>query len=124
MPTAAVDHTVRYLLYLLVDGKFYTIFSILFGIGFSLILAHHGRRLFLRRMAVLVLIGLLHLMFLWSGDILLLYAFGGIILTLFVKISDRHLLAIALALILIPIGLDALTEFAGIDFAQPFYDRW
>lgn len=41
-----------------------------------------------------------------------------------VKVSDRQLLAIAIALILIPIGLDALTEFAGINFAQPFYDRW
>lgn len=71
MPTADVDSTVRYLQYLLVDGKFYTIFSILFGIGFSLILAHHGPRLFLRRMAVLVLIGCLHLMFIWSGHAML-----------------------------------------------------
>lgn len=124
MPSAAIDSVVRYLQYMLVDGKFYTIFSMLFGIGFSLILAHHGRRLFLRRMTILVLIGLLHLMFLWSGDILLLYAVGGILLTLFVKVSDRHLLAIAIALILIPIAFDALTEYAGIDFAQPFYDRW
>lgn len=124
MPTAAVDGTVRFLQYLLVDGKFYTIFSLLFGIGFSLILAHHGRRLFLRRMAILVAIGFLHLMFVWSGDILLLYAVGGLLITLFVKVSDRQLLVFAILLILLPVALDALTEFAGIGFAQLLYDRW
>ena len=122
--TADIDKIVRYLQYLLVDGKFYTIFSLLFGIGFSLILARHGRRLFLRRMLILVGIGVLHLMFIWSGDILLLYAIGGLLLTLFVGLTDKMLLAIALSLILIPIGLDALTEFCGFDFAAPFYQRW
>lgn len=124
MPTAAMDGTMRFLQYFLVDGKFYTIFSILFGIGFSLILSHHGTRIFLRRMAILVAIGFLHLMFIWSGDILLLYAVGGLLLTLFVKVTDRWLLAIAISLILIPVCLDALTEFANIQFAQPFYAKW
>ena len=124
LPTAEVDRVVRYLQYLLVDGKFYTIFSLLFGIGFSLILAHYGRRLFVRRMLILVMIGFLHLMFIWSGDILLLYAIGGLLLTLFVKLTDKHLLTIAIVLILAPIGLDALTEFCGVDFAKPFYERW
>ena len=124
MPTACVDEIVRFLQYLLVDGKFYTIFSLLFGVGFSLILARHGHRLFVRRMLILVCIGFLHLMFIWSGDILLLYAIGGLLLTLFVGLKDRALLVIALSLILIPIGLDALTEFWGVDFAGPFYQQW
>lgn len=63
MPTASMDEIVRFLQYMLVDGKFYSIFSILFGIGFSLILARHGRKLFVRRMLLLVVIGFLHLMF-------------------------------------------------------------
>ena len=124
MPTAGVDEIVRFLQYMLVDGKFYTIFSVLFGIGFSLILARHGRSLFVRRMLLLVVIGFLHLMFIWSGDILLLYAIGGLLLTLFVGLKDRWLLLLALSLILIPIGLDALTEFFNIDFAAPFYQAW
>lgn len=124
MSTVHIDEIVRFLQYMLVDGKFYTIFSVLFGIGFSLILAHHGRRLFVRRMLILVVIGFLHLMFIWSGDILLLYAIGGLILTLFVGIKDKALLILALSLILIPVGLDALTEYWGIDFAAPFYQAW
>lgn len=124
MGTAQTDQVVRYVQYLFVDGKFYTIFSLLFGIGFSLILAHHGRRLFLRRMLMLAAIGALHLIFVWSGDILLLYAVGGICLTLFVGMTDRHLFLLALLLIVLPIGLDALTEFCGLDFAAPFYDLW
>ena len=124
MPTAEIDRVVRFLQYLLVDGKFYSIFSMLFGIGFSLILVRHGRRLFVRRMLLLVLIGFLHLMFIWSGDILLLYAIGGLLLMFFAGLSDKSLLILALSLILIPVGLDALTEFGYIDFAAPFYQAW
>ena len=51
MPTAGVDRIVRFLQYMLVDGKFYTIFSLLFGVGFALILSRHHVSLFVRRMA-------------------------------------------------------------------------
>lgn len=124
MATANIDGIVRFLQYMLVDGKFYTIFSVLFGIGFSLILARRGRRLFVRRMLILVVIGFLHLMFVWSGDILLLYAVGGLLLSLFAGLKDKTLLILALALILVPVGLDAMTEFWGVDFAAPFYEAW
>ena len=124
MPTAGVDEVVKYLQYLLIDGKFYSIFSMLFGIGFSLILARHSVSLFLRRMVILSVIGLCHMMFLWSGDILFLYAVGGMLLLLFIKLSDKALLCVATILIFIPVGLDALIEFCGIDFVGPFYNAW
>ena len=44
------------------------------GVGFSLILSRHPVSLFVRRMLILAVIGFCHLMFIWSGDILLLYA--------------------------------------------------
>ena len=99
LPASGGDRGLRYLLYLLVDGKFYTLFSLLFGIGFSIILSNVTRkggnalRVFYRRMALLALIGGLHLIFLWSGDILLLYALLGMLLPLFRHLSDRRLLA-------------------------------
>ena len=123
-PTACIDEIVRFLQYLVVDGKFYSIFSILFGIGFSLIMERHGLRLFVRRMLILVIIGFLHLMFIWSGDILLLYAVGGLLLTLMIGLSDKSLFILALSLIMIPVGLDALIEFGGFDFPEPFYQAW
>lgn len=124
MPTAYIDEIVRFLQYLVVDGKFYSIFSILFGIGFSLIMERHGLRLFVRRMLILVIIGFLHLMFIWSGDILLLYAVGGLLLTLMIGLSDKSLFILALSLIMIPVGLDALIEFGGFNFPEPFYQAW
>lgn len=44
MPTSGIDHVLRYLLYIFVDGKFYTLFSLLFGIGFSIIIANAARK--------------------------------------------------------------------------------
>jgi uncharacterized protein len=124
MSTAGVDRIVRFLQNMLVDGKFYTIFSLLFGVGFALILSRHPVSLFVRRMAILTVIGACHLMFIWSGDILLLYAIGGLLLPLCLRLNDKQLLMLAACLILIPVGLDALTEYAGFDFAGPFYNLW
>ncbi len=124
MATADVDQVVRFMQYLFVDGKFYTIFSILFGIGFAIILSRHGAKLFYRRMTVLLIIGLLHLLFIWSGDILLLYAAGGLLLPLFLRLSDRTLLTVALFLIVLPIAVDAWQQWSGTDLAAPLYDAW
>lgn len=105
LPASGADRWIRYGLYVLVDGKFYTLFSLLFGIGFSIILHNVARkggnaiRLFFRRMGLLALIGFLHLMGIWSGDILLLYALLGMCLSLFRKLSDRWLLGVAAALL-------------------------
>ena len=94
----------------LIDGKFYTLFSLLFGIGFSIQLSNaEGRlRTFYRRMAVLLVIGLLHLFFLWSGDILILYAVCGMLLPLFRNLHTRKILLCAAGLLLLPVLLDAL----------------
>lgn len=125
MPTAEVDTIVKYLQYIFIDGKFYTIFSLLFGIGFSIILSNaeknkrNGIRIFYRRMLVLFLIGLLHLVCLWAGDILALYAFAGFFLPLFIKVSDRKLITFAVALLVIPVTLDAGVEFLGWNPAAP-----
>lgn len=120
MPTAGIDRIVRYLQYIFIDGKFYTIFSLLFGIGFSIIITNaarkgaNGFRIFYRRMFALLLIGFLHLMFLWSGDILMLYALLGMLLLLFRNASNRALLVWAFVLMAIPVVVDFTVELSGI----------
>ncbi len=121
--THSCDRVVNFLQYLLVDGKFYTIFSLLFGLGFSIILSNaerrggDGLRVFYRRMGTLAAVGLLHLMLLWSGDILLLYALLGFLLPAFRRASDRRLLAWAAALLLVPVMLDFFQEVSGVSLS-------
>lgn len=125
MPTAEIDKVIRFLQYLFVDGKFYTIFSLLFGIGFSIIISNaakkgtDGFRIFYRRMIVLAAIGFLHLMFIWSGDILLLYALLGMLLPLFRHVSDRVLLGTSAVLLLLPILIDWLAGTFGVSRSSP-----
>ena len=125
MSTAGIDCIVHYLQYIFIDGKFYTIFSLLFGIGFSIIIANamrkdaDGFRIFYRRMFVLLLIGFLHLMFLWSGDILMLYALLGMLLPLFRNASNRALLRWTFALLAIPVAVDFIVEFFGVYPSAP-----
>lgn len=120
MPTAGIDRIVHYLQYFFIDGKFYTIFSLLFGVGFSIIIANamkrgaDGFRIFYRRMYILLLIGFLHLMFLWSGDILMLYALLGMLLPLFRNATNRTLLVWGSALLAIPVAVDFTVEFSGV----------
>ena len=125
MPTADIDRVLRFMLYFLVDGKFYTLFSLLFGIGFSIIISNaarkgvNGFRIFYRRMALLTLIGFLHLMFIWSGDILMLYALLGMCLPLLRNVSDRGLLRTAAFFLLLPIAVDAVTQVLGVSLSAP-----
>ena len=125
MASARVDTVVRWLQAFFVDGKFYTLFSLLFGIGFSIILTNardkgrDGIRVFYRRMGILLLIGLAHMMLLWSGDILLLYAAMGLVMTLFRNLSDRAVLRWSGFFLLLPVLVEAVTECLGITLSAP-----
>lgn len=113
LPTWPADGILGLLELAFVHGKFYSLFSLLFGIGFSIILLRsaqkgvNGMKIFYRRLAILLLIGAAHIYFLWPGDILLLYALLGFVLPLFRKASDKALLIWATALILSPLLIDA-----------------
>ena len=96
--------------HLLVDGKFYTIFSLLFGVGFALQIARlsarglEGLRIYRRRVLVLLVIGLIHSWLIWDGDILTLYALLGLVLPFFYQWRERSLLiAAAILIFLVPI---------------------
>jgi Predicted membrane protein len=125
MPTAGIDTIIKYLQYIFIDGKFYTIFSLLFGIGFSIILSNaarnnrNGIKIFYRRMSILLLIGLFHLICLWAGDILILYAFMGFFLPFFRNVPDKKLLLYSVLLLLFPIAIDASVELLNLNPAAP-----
>jgi uncharacterized protein len=106
--------------HLLLDGKFYTLFSLLFGIGCAMQLqrlqaaGHDGVRVYLRRMMVLLVIGLLHSLIIWDGDILTLYALLGTLLPWFARKPDRALLGWAVVLVwVLPLAGQALFDALG-----------
>lgn len=79
------------------EWKFMTLFSILFGYGFGLLLASIEQKkintssFFIRRMCWLFLIGFIHTSF-WWFDVLHFYAICGVLLLLFRKLSTRVVL--------------------------------
>ena len=89
----------------LIGGRFITIFSFLFGLGFAVQLGRAEDRgtsvgpVYARRLAVMLGLGLAHLFLLFQGDIISTYALLGFTLLLFHRRSDRALLLWAAALL-------------------------
>ena len=95
-------------------GKFYVLFSLLFGMGFFLFLRkadEAGRAIvtiFRRRLLVLLMFGVLHVLLLWYGDILVVYALFGFVLVWFRRKSNRTVLVWAGVFMLLPVIFTAL----------------
>lgn len=119
------DQIVTFLVHFLVEGKFYSIFSFLFGIGFAMQIARAEERgdinasIFKRRLVWLLVIGLLHAYLLWAGDILSIYALMGFVLLLFRSESDESLLKWTFWLIIVPIISYVLIYALFIIFVSP-----
>lgn len=119
------DQAVRFLVHTFVEGKFYSIFSFLFGFGFALQIARAEERgdtnatVFKRRLAFLFVIGATHALLLWAGDILSVYALMGFVLLLFRRKSERSLLKWAIILLAVPVAFYVFTYVLFIAFAPP-----
>ncbi len=89
------------------DGKFVTLFSFLFGVGFIIFMDRAAQRvenptkLFARRLSILLGFGVLHITFVWVGDILAFYAVIGFLLLAFYKLTPQMILRWIIALIVI-----------------------
>jgi uncharacterized protein len=98
----------------LVESKFFTLFSLLFGMGFALQWLKAEQKgtpfvpFFRRRLFFLGVFGVLHILLLWEGDILLLYALVGLLLIPFRNAQPRTLRRWIIGLIAIPTILYAL----------------
>ncbi|MFT3807604.1 DUF418 domain-containing protein [Arenimonas sp.] len=89
-----LDYWADAFVFFFVQSKFWTLFSLLFGMGFAVMIdraAAAGRPFvpaYLRRTTGLLLIGLVHAILIWAGDILITYAIGAF--TLLVLRGLRH----------------------------------
>lgn len=108
LPTARFDRIADAIKSLLVEDKAITLFSMLFGLGFALQLERAekrdsaGLRLYLRRIGVLLLFGVVHSYLFWWGDILLIYALMGLLLVVCRNLSQRMLLVLGFFVALAP----------------------
>ncbi|WP_208719005.1 hypothetical protein [Corallococcus sicarius] len=99
MNNASLADTVTWQAYsTLVAGKFIPLFSFLFGLGFAVQMGRAEARgasitpLHVRRLGVMLVMGLAHLFLIWYGDVLSTYAVLGFGLLLFRGRLDRTLL--------------------------------
>jgi uncharacterized protein len=100
-------------------GKFNSIFSFLFGLGFTIQLTRASERganltsMYLRRLAILFAIGVAHSLLIWDGDVLHMYALLGLVLLAIRRVSDKTVFALVLVAFLLPgarAAYSAITE--------------
>ena len=106
-----MNQIVIWFMKIFIEGKFYSIFSFLFGLG----MAVQYERLkaqnikfkpyFIRRLLVLLGIGLLHDLFLWHGQILIDYALLGFILLAFQNRKQKTIIIWIISLFVVPVIL-------------------
>lgn len=127
------DHKMTFLHHMFIEGKFYSIFSLLFGWGIALQIKRGIAKgvdavpTVRRRLLFMLLLGFVHLM-LWPGDIVFFYALLGFILLPLRKFSNKTLLITGGILLLSPILLYWLKmTWTDLNYpAQKLFDtgRW
>lgn len=106
-----LDSVVTFALHLLVEGKFYALFSLLFGASFALMVEgarRAGRDASMvarHRLGALLIVGSLHACTVWFGDIVSLYAVAAVPLYTLLQRSDRAVLRWSLGLLAAPAAL-------------------
>ncbi len=112
-----LDQASAWLIQLLFTGKFYAIFSFLFGLGFYIFMERTLDKglelvpLYRRRLLVLLVIGAVHLFLIWSGDILFTYALTGFILLAFRSKNEQQVKRWIMGLFIATLVLQGLFGF-------------
>jgi uncharacterized protein len=105
-----LDHKMSFLHHMFIEGKFYSIFSLLFGWGIALQFKRAEAKginalpTVRRRLMFMLLLGFIHLM-IWPGDIVFFYALLAFLLLPLRKFSNKTLLITGIILVLSPILL-------------------
>jgi uncharacterized protein len=125
----SIDSAAFVAIFVFINGKAMSTFAFLFGLGFAIQMQRataRGRsivRVYARRLTVLLVLGLAHMVLLWYGDILALYATLGFVLLLFRNRADRTLLIWAgVFTVVVPVlvgGVPWLLSAFGVALPQP-----
>ena len=124
-----LDHKMSFLHHMFIEGKFYSIFSLLFGWGIALQFKRAEQKginaapTVRRRLFFMLLLGAVHLL-IWPGDIVFFYAMLGFILLPLKKFSNKTLLITGVILVLSPVLLYSLKmSFHDLNYpAQKLFD--
>jgi uncharacterized protein len=119
----------------LFSGKFNSMFSLLFGIGFTIQLTRllerrgaDGVRYYVRRLLALFAFGAAHMLIFWTGDVLHMYAVLGLLLLLLRNSSDRTIYLLIVLCLLFPIGSGlykmATTDAANMEYLEQTFNAW
>ncbi|CAN5744142.1 DUF418 domain-containing protein [soil metagenome] len=106
-----LDHAFEFWQHVFIEGKFYSIFSLLFGWGMAIQLKRSEVKglppvfFMRRRLGFMLLLGLAHLLLLWTGDIVAFYALVGFIFLWLRNWPEKKLFITAIILLLCPIPL-------------------
>jgi len=106
-----------------IQGKFISIFSFLFGMGFAIQMSRAEAKgvkflgFYPRRLLALALFGIIHGALIWAGDVLLTYACSGAMLLLFRNRQQKTLLWWAFSLMSVPIVVSSV-------FFALYFTRW
>ena len=93
-----LDGAAQFITDVLANGRFISIFAMLFGWGAAGLLARQSAGVFVKRHLILLLIGSLHFILVWHGDIISNYALLGLVMLLLVNLGARALVGLAAAL--------------------------
>ncbi len=106
------------------DTKMMTLFSMLFGAGLVLMSERAEERgakirgVFYRRTLWLLVIGLIHAILIWEGDVLVLYALCGFLLYPFRKLRPRTLIVTGVVFNLLLVGVLVGFRVGGIPYMK------
>ncbi len=105
--TSNIDQVSKKILQIFFYTKFFPIFSLLFGLGISMqaLKLKENNKTFsflARRMFILFVIGVLHIIFIWSGDVLNLYAILGLLVSFLLSRSNKVILILSGFFLLFP----------------------
>ncbi|HEV8692260.1 MAG TPA: DUF418 domain-containing protein [Ideonella sp.] len=125
-PASLVERAASSFVSLALEGKAIALFSMLFGLGLAMQVERlppgiRPRVWLCRRLLALLGLGLVHLLFIWNGDILVAYAIVGLLVVPMLDLPPRSLFAIAAALLVVfatlpwlplPVGLAGPEDLA------------